>query len=291
MKNNMKTILVQIACRLDKEIKKTIIDLYAKADNPNEIEVIIINQDFENDIWKQSDFPDSVTLINIDETKTRNLAHTRSFCKLYITPSHKYFMNIDAHSRFDEHWDTILITAYENYGKKCMISVYPKGYRVTPEGNDIIIRDDYSFAINHFNVDKNGVFRIEAIPVTTDKKYHRSLVAGGFHFTTIDWVWEVGYDQYCEWAEHELSISIRTYCHGYDIVSFHIRPIYHLYDHTQRKSIKSPTFNYGINSKERMLSLMMGENKTFLENVYPLGNIRTLGEFENEYDFKISQHL
>ena len=40
-----------------------------------------------------------------------------------------------------------------------------------------------------------------------------------------------------------------------------------------------------------MLSLMMGENKTFLENVYPLGNIRTLGEFENEYDFKISQHL
>lgn len=287
----MEAILVQIACRLDKELKKTIIDLYDKADNPSEIEVIVINQDFENDMWKQSDFPDKVTLINIDESKTRNLAHSRSFCKLFIKPSHKYFMNIDAHSRFDKGWDTILITAYENYGKKCMISVYPKGYQVMPNGEDFLIRDDNSFAINHFNVDSNGVFRIEAIPVLTDEKYHRSLAAGGFHFTTIDWVWEVGYDQYCAWAEHELSIAIRTYCHGYDIISYHIRPIYHLYDHTQRKSLKSPSLSYSVNSKERIESLMKHQNKTFLENVYPLGNVRTLEEFESEYNFKISEHL
>lgn len=284
-------ILVQIACRLDKELKKTIIDLYDKADNPSEIEVIVVNQDFENDMWKQSDFPYNVTIINIDESKTRNLAHSRSFCKLFISPSHKYFMNIDAHSRFDKGWDTILITAYENYGKKCMISVYPKGYQITPTGEDFLIRDDNSFAINHFNVDSNGVFRIEAIPVLTDEKYHRSLAAGGFHFTTIDWVWEVGYDQYCAWAEHELSIAIRTYCHGYDIVSYHIRPIYHLYDHTQRKSLKSPSLFYPIDSKERMKSLMHYQNKTFLEKLYPLGNVRNLEDFERDYNFKISEHL
>jgi hypothetical protein len=287
----MEAILVQIACRLDKELKKTIIDLYDKADNPAEIEVIVVNQDFENDMWKQSDFPDKVTLINLEESKTRNLAHSRSFCKLFIKPSHKYFMNIDAHSRFDKGWDTILITAYENYGKKCMISVYPKGYQVLETGEDLLIRDDNSFAINHFNVDSNGIFRVEAIPVITDEKYHRSLAAGGFHFTTINWVWEVGYDQYCAWAEHELSIAIRTYCHGYDVVSYHLRPIYHLYDHTQRKSLKSPTQYYAINSKERMESLMKYQNKTFLENVYPLGNIRTLEDFEKEYEFKISEHL
>lgn len=287
----MEAILVQIACRLDKELKKTIIDLYDKADNPDEIEVIVVNQDFENDMWKQSDFSDKVTLINLDESKTRNLAHSRSFCKLFIKPSHKYFMNIDAHSRFDKGWDTILITAYENYGKKCMISVYPKGYQVLETGEDFLIRDDNSFAINHFNVDSNGIFRIEAIPVITDEKYHRSLAAGGFHFTTIDWVWEVGYDQYCAWAEHELSITIRTYCHGYDVVSYHLRPIYHLYDHTQRKSLKSPSQHYSINSKERMESLMKHQNKTFLENVYPLGSIRTFQDFENDYEFKISEHL
>jgi hypothetical protein len=287
----MEAILVQIACRLDKELKKTIIDLYDKADNPAEIEVIVVNQDFENDMWKQSDFPDKVTLINLEESKTRNLAHSRSFCKLFIKPSHKYFMNIDAHSRFDKGWDTILITAYENYGKKCMISVYPKGYQVLETGEDLLIRDDNSFAINHFNVDSNGIFRVEAIPVITDEKYHRSLAAGGFHFTTINWVWEVGYDQYCAWAEHELSIAIRTYCHGYDVVSYHLRPIYHLYDHTQRKSLKSPTQYYAINSKERMESLMKYQNKTFLENVYPLGNVRTLEDFEKEYEFKISEHL
>jgi hypothetical protein len=173
-----------------------------------------------------------------------------------------------------------------------MISVYPKGYQVKPNGEDFLILDN-SFAINYFNTVPTGIFRIEAIPVpvVTKEKYYRSLAAGGFHFTIIDWVWEVGYDPYCEWNEHELSISLRTYCHGYDVISYHVRPIYHLYDHTQRKSLKSPTFNYGINSSERMKSLIKKENKTFLENVYPLGDKRTLEDFEKEYNFEISKHI
>lgn len=295
MIGNTETILVQIACRLDKELKKTILDLYDKADNPAGIEVIVINQDFENDMWKQSDFPNKVTLINIEESKTRNLAHARSFCKLYVKPSHKYFMNIDAHSRFDKGWDTILITAYENYknendGKKCMISVYPKGYQVLENGEDLLV-DNNSFAVNYFNIHPNKKFRIEAIPITTNEKYHKSLAAGGFHFTTIEWVWEVGYDQYCGWDNHELNITIRTYCHGYDVVGYHVRPIYHLYDHSQRKSLKSPTFQYVIDSVKRMESLIRKENKTFLENIYPLGDKRTLEDFEKEYNFEISKHL
>lgn len=291
MKNNMEQILVQIACRLDKELKKTVIDLYDKAENPDNIEVIIINQDFESDMWKQSDFPERVTLINLDESKTRNLAHCRSFCSLFVKPSHKYFMNIDAHTRFDIGWDSILIEAHKNYGKKCMISVYPKGYQILSDGSDFIIRDDNSFAVNYFNLTEYGSFRIEAIPVHTDKNYHRSLAAGGFHFTSIDWVWEVGYDIYCDWSHHELSISIRTYCHGYDIIAYKHRPIYHLYDHSQRKSLKRLSFNYGIICKNRIESQLKNQNKTFLENVYKLGNIRSIEDFEKEYNFQISKYL
>lgn len=101
----MEEILVQIACRLDKDLLKTVTNLLEKANKPNNIEILIINQDFEDNQWKQSNFPDNVTLINIEESKTRNLAQTRAFCHLYVKPSHKYFMNIDAHSRFDENWD------------------------------------------------------------------------------------------------------------------------------------------------------------------------------------------
>lgn len=238
----MEKILVQIACRLDKDLKKTIDDLYNKSDNPNEIEVLVINQDFEYDCWKQSDFPEKVTLINIDESKTKNLAHTRSFCKLYVKPSHQYFMNIDAHSRFDKSWDTILINAHKdyinNFHVKCMISVYPKGYKVLESGEDNLVHDD-SIALNQITLNPNGHFWLEAIPASNQnpqsliENYNPSTVAGGFHFTSIDWVTDVGYDTYCDWIEHELNITLRTFCHGYDIVSYYIRPIYHLYDHSQ----------------------------------------------------------
>jgi hypothetical protein len=296
----MEKILVQIACRLDKELKKTINDLYNKADNPDEVEVLIINQDFEHDCWKQSDFSEKVTLINIDESKTRNLAQTRAFCKLYVKPSHQYFMNIDAHSRFDKSWDTILINAHkdyiDNFHNKCMISVYPKGYKILENGEDNLIKDD-SIGFNRIVSDQNDTFRFEAVPALIQnpesliEKYNPSAVAGGFHFTSIDWVIDVGYDTYCGWIEHELNITLRTFCHGYDIVSYYKRPIYHLYDHSQRKSLTLPHFNYGINSYKRLRSQIKQSNLTFLENNYSLGNVRTIEDFENYFKFDLRKIL
>lgn len=296
----MEEILVQIACRLDNDLLNTVTNLLEKANKPNNIEILIINQDFEDNQWKQSNFPDNVTLVNIEESKTRNLAHARAFCHLYVKPSHKYFINIDAHSRFDENWDEILVTAHTEYvartGNKCMISVYPKGFRVSKNGEDIILNDN-SFGYNRLvPFDPNG-FRIEAYPASDidinvpEQRFIPSVVAGGFHFTSIDWVKNVGYDIYCGWGEHELNITLRTFCHGYDIVSYYIRPIYHLYDHSQRKSLKSPTFDYGVDSYSRLKSHILGNNLTFLEELFNIGNKRTIEEFEKYYNFELRKQL
>jgi hypothetical protein len=296
----MEKILVQIACRLDNELKKTVDDLYNKANKPEDIEVIIINQDYEYNMWKQSDFSHNVTLINIEESKTRNLSQTRSFCKLYVKPSHQYFMNIDAHSRFDKNWDSILIKAHYdyvvNFHNKCMISVYPKGYKVLEDKTDNLIYDN-SVAINRITSEFGIPFRLEAIqalnqsPQSLIEKYNPSTVAGGFHFTSIDWIFDVGYDIYCGWPEHELNLTLRTFCHGYDVVSYYIRPIYHLYDHSQRKHLKNPEFHYEVNSNERLKSLISKTDKTFLENLYPLGDTRTIEEFEKYFNFDLRKAL
>jgi glycosyltransferase involved in cell wall biosynthesis len=294
----MEEILVQIACRLDNDLLKTVNSLYSKASNPDNIEVLIINQDFEDNQWKQKDFPDKVTLINIEESKTRNLAHTRAFSHLYVKSSHKYFMNIDAHMRFDENWDETLITAHTEYttttGNKCMITVYPKGYKVSETGEESLPKDD-TFAYNRLVAVPPDHITVEAVPVKSSNylkygiKFVPSVVAGGFHFTSIDWVTEVGYDIYCGWGQHETNMTLRSYCHGYDTVSYYIRPVYHLYDHTQRKSTKAPSFNYHINSAERLRSQLRGENSTFLESKFKIGDMRTVEEFETFYNFKLRE--
>jgi len=296
----MEEILVQIACRLDKELFKTVDSLLVNADNPNKIEILIINQDFENDSWSQSDFPKNVTLINIEESKTRNLAQTRAFCRLYVKPCHKYFLNIDAHSRFDPGWDSLLINAHKEYtehtGNKCMITVYPKGYKVSETGEDILGHDS-SVAFNRLAPVGDNYFRVEAVPLLNPDlnnfkdRFPSSIVAGGFHFTSIDWVFDVGYDIFCGWVEHELNITLRTYCHGYDIVSYYIRPIFHLYDWTQRKSTKNPSFEYEIDSKARLISQLKEKNLTFLEDKFPIGSVRTVEEFEKYFNFELRKQL
>lgn len=296
----MEEILVQIACRLDNDLLRTVKNLLAKASRPDNVEILIINQDFEDNQWKQSDFPQNVTLINIEESKTRNLSQSRAFCHLYVKPSHKYFMNIDAHSRFDQNWDEILIKAHSEYtsltGNKCMISVYPKGFKVSENGEDILIQDT-SFAYNRLVKHGNTSFRVEAYPdsekdiTVPEQQYIPSIVAGGFHFTSIDWVLNVGYDIYCGWGEHELNVTLRTYCNGYDVVSYYIRPIYHLYDHTQRKSLKSPTFDYEINSVRRLHSQLLGSEITFAQDKFKLGDKRTIEDFEKFYNFELRKQL
>ena len=59
-------IYVFIPCRLDKEVIPTCFDLINKASNPNNIKIIVFNQDRQSDMFFQDLFPPQVTLINVE---------------------------------------------------------------------------------------------------------------------------------------------------------------------------------------------------------------------------------
>ena len=59
-------IYIYIACRLDKEIIPTCFDLIQKAENPNDIKIVVFNQDRNEDMFFQDLFPEQVTLINVE---------------------------------------------------------------------------------------------------------------------------------------------------------------------------------------------------------------------------------
>ena len=63
-------IYVFIPCRLDKEVIPTCFDLINKASNPNNIKIIVFNQDRQSDMFFQDLFPYSLSTVTFDATDT-----------------------------------------------------------------------------------------------------------------------------------------------------------------------------------------------------------------------------
>lgn len=225
-------IYVYIPCRLDNEIIPTVKDLFEKSFNPQNIKVIIFNQDIPDKSFSQLDFPEeyNIVLINVDYNKFSNVCRIRSLAKSFIEPQFQYYLSIDAHSRFDSNWDLLLVNTINNYPNKSIISAYPPIYTLE-EG----LGDNNVHFTNKFNVNKESDFPFvsEHFPKTQD--YRISTISGGFHFSKIKWLYEVGYDPLLNFRYEELDLTYRSIEQNYDIVNYKNTPIYHLYNHSNRK--------------------------------------------------------
>ena len=222
-------IYVFIPCRLDKEVIPTCFDLINKASNPNNIKIIVFNQDRQSDMFFQDLFPSQVTLINVDYQKFSNICWIRSLANYFIEPEFKYFLSIDSHMRFDKNWDTILINALL---PNSILSAYPPAYPLygTFEKNK-------SHHTNDWNREKIGGFPFVMKLNDDGENYCKSTIAAGFHFTTIDWLEKVGYDKLLCWKYEEIDLTYRSIGMGYSVINYKHTPLYHLYDRSNRKQV------------------------------------------------------
>lgn len=130
-----KTIFVAIPCYRDVELVNTIDSIYLNAKNPDRIFVgvgLAYNSDDENfwapitkkynnvKIVEKEAIPENVGLGN-QRTDANSLFNNED-----------YYLQIDAHMRFDMHWDDLLIHHYENLvalgEPKPLITGYPRAY-------------------------------------------------------------------------------------------------------------------------------------------------------------------
>jgi hypothetical protein len=220
-------IYVYIPCRLDKEVIPTCFDLINKAKNPNNIKIIVFNQDRQSDMFFQDLFPPQVTLINVDYRKFSNLCWIRSLAKYFIEPEFKYFLSIDSHMRFDKNWDTILINALL---PNSILSAYPPAYPLYGK-----FEENKTHHANDWNREKIGGYPFVMKPNNNGEDYCKSTIAGGYHFTTSEWLEKVGYDKFLCWRYDEIDPTYRSIGMGYSILNYKHTPIYHLYDRSNRK--------------------------------------------------------
>ena len=280
-----RNFLVSIACRLDNELIPTIENMMLMADDWSKIDVLVYNQDEESTMFKQTNFDSNVTLVNVNHIHTRNLSQARYIAQAFTKPSHEYYMCIDAHTRFDKGWDTIVKQAVDGYEGKCVITAYPPTYsHKDGKGNNDLHSFNKPLSISQF-IQSGGAKIEEGID------YRKSLFAGGYHATKIDWLYDIGYDPYIDWQFHEIELSLRSYTHGYDIVNYKHTPLYHNYTHENRKKQQPILNNYHIHGGERIYGKIMKANMTFMEHKFPLGEERTLEQFDEEYGISLTDWL
>lgn len=295
MKKNF-DIFVSIASYKDSQLINTINELFKNASDPNSIRVVVFNQtDFSSEDYKH-DFGDyHVEMYSFDYQKTRGVSWVRSKIQEFID-NEKYYLQIDAHMLFAPEWDKKFV----NYLNKCnsikpVLTFYPSAFDIEKGKiqNNIIkneIRGLNRYALSSLGISMNKqLCNLEngdnfPIPGTT--------IAAGFLFAPIEYVKEVPYDYNLFWNYEETDQTLRGFTNGWDFFGLPECLIWHKYNTTG--TITHYKEVSGTMDRENF-SNTYAEKKYFengFKSDYPLGNVRTLEEFEilNNVNFKEKTH-
>ena len=169
-------LLISIASYCDDELMKTINSLLDNADDKNNLDIVVFNQ---------SEYPENINHINVTEvysnyTSTNGVVWAREQIRNYVKPHHKYYLQIDAHMRFDKGFDQKLISHHDDYEGKVIFSGFPSMY---------YLPDDKSWDACYINkvdkVDDKGRFWPGAQGVEEKKYLGPSTIAAGYFFSDI----------------------------------------------------------------------------------------------------------
>ena len=217
-----------------------------------------------------------------------------------------YFLQVDAHTVFEQDWDENLIKSLEKcmeLSPKPLLSSYPPQFRME-NGKPVTQRyDNYvvkTVVVNEQWPTEYGgddmVLHFRAnVRINTAEPVLGFHIAGGFVFTLGKFVYEVPYDPHLYFQGEEQNISVRAYTHGWDIYHTSAPPMYHLYatakegvpdlEHNQREThwVKSKDDLrrekwWELDRRSRMrLTDLLHRGKDL--GAYGLGKERTLKDF------------
>lgn len=199
-----------------------------------------------------------------------------------------YTLQIDAHTRMIESWDTLLIGMLESLpADRPLITQFPPLYWF--EGNDVIYQhiDDLSQVNTAVATEWKPEGQIEHLQKLLPENNHfprrTRFLSGAFVFTRGEWNEVVRQDPEHFYTGEEFALALRSYTHGYDlfdpsqIVAWH-----RLHPDTNRKfwddNEDSEVLKRHEAAMHRLRLLFNGDPDGELGR-YGLGSARTLGDY------------
>ena len=231
----MASIFIQLASYHDYELPGTILNALEMSSGKHQVNFGVHHNYYEVDDISLPNIPNvGVTISkaphNLGMGISREIAHS-------FYADEDYYMQVDAHTRFRENWDTNYIAEVEYYRslgfEKPLLTTYPRNYWYT-DGN-LEHDEGWSVSCISFEEDKER-FATLKIPSQmawgcSERNVFSRSVSGGSIFTVGPFFVP---NRRTHSIGEEILIAARAFTHGYDLLIPRQNQLSHLYyDHTK----------------------------------------------------------
>jgi hypothetical protein len=136
-------IYVQIPAYRDHELGSTLLDLYAKADHPQDLRACVLWQRGEETLPLEVNSLPNLNLLEIPYSQSRGANWARRHLQQYWQ-GEPYTLLLDSHHRFCPHWDSDLLDLYQACAlrsPKPLVSTYLPAYDPVkePDGREHLV--------------------------------------------------------------------------------------------------------------------------------------------------------
>jgi len=287
-------IFVSIASYRDPDLVSTIEDCLRRARHPDQLHLAVLEQ---NSV--PSDIPKALTgragrfsYLHLDHRYSRGPCWARSMIGTYLRDE-EFFFQIDAHMRFDDGWDDLLVQAHRqvsSHNPRAIISSYPCAFdlqegvvckRKMP-GMALVLKPRPEASLG----ETTPVLAYHAVPTPAAAPMPGFHVGAGCLFANASLLQQVPIDPWLYFHGEEQDLAVRAWTHGWDIWHMPDMPIYHLYHsgggrpvHWDAADDAEREFRWWELDRQaaRRLSSLFYEGADL--GVYGLGSVRSMDEF------------
>lgn len=230
---------VAIPSYRDTELKKTVADLFKKANRPEDILVgcFVTCLEDEKDLCFPEKHP-NIRVLHAIPGNIFSVSTCRNVALSFLTEEYEYVLQIDSHTRFEEGWDDYLIDSLNKIcDPKAVLSGVTPGYR-TKNGVEELLHDlndsikiltyDHEYALKTF------LTAYELVPglvggdnsLSCEKAWYLS---GAFTYSYSSFFIEVPQVNWAYFWGEELMQSVRAFTKGWNTYILKHIPVFHLW--------------------------------------------------------------
>jgi hypothetical protein len=282
-------IFISIASYRDPELPNTLRDCIKNAKYPENLVFSICWQHDKDETLGEFANDKRFKVIDVPYQDSKGTCWARSSIqKNYKNES--YYLQLDSHHRFVEHWDEKCIRMVKDLQKvghkKPLLTGYISSFNPSNDPAERILTP-WKMNFDRF-IPEGAVF---FLPASIDDYRERTLpvpsrfVSAHFIFTLGKWVKEVPYDPYYYFHGEEINLAVRSYTWGYDLFHPHIMIAWHEYTRKGRTKHWDDIKEWGEMNKQshlrnRKLFEMDGEKKDINFGKYNFGKVRSVQDYE-----------
>lgn len=291
------SIFVHIAAYRDREVLPTLAALFSQAEHPGRIYVGICWQyePFQGEAPLEAPMrADQIRIANYMASQSQGVGWARYKAqKLY--KGETFTLQIDSHTRFAQHWDSFLVSQWQQCGDpRAVLSCLPAAYDQatgalkTAAANVSQPTEFKDSGLLHLAT----VFLEEAPtqPVAT------AFACSKFVFAPAQLLKAMPSDPMVYFNEEDISLSLRIWSHGWNLYTPIYPPLYHSFNTTGKKRPlhwkDNPNWTTLQQRALNRYAALLSETETAKQAAFGLGQARSLQDFKARYgiDF-VNQQL